>query len=139
MRNLLAISLLLFVSPATGHGTTFEKDVFPVFKDFCIGCHNSTDAEAGLNLESYETLIEGSENGPVLTAGVAADSLLWQTVARVAKPKMPPKKEPQPSAAFAATLAKWINGGARGPDSPVSWVFEVPSIAPAPRRRRIVR
>ncbi|MBM2841609.1 MAG: hypothetical protein HW412_2137, partial [Bacteroidetes bacterium] len=36
-------------------------DVAPVFEDNCIMCHNGPKAPKGLRLDSYESLLKGSE------------------------------------------------------------------------------
>ncbi len=39
-------------------------------------CHNATALTGGLDLTSYAALIKGSKNGPVITPGDSANSLL---------------------------------------------------------------
>src|SRR6266705_694683 len=47
-----------------------------IFTKHCLECHEAKDPEANLVLESFESLMKGSENGPVIVPGKSADSLL---------------------------------------------------------------
>jgi hypothetical protein len=56
---------------------TFANYVGVLFTIKCTGCHTEGDAAPeGLNLSSYETAMRGSDNGPVILVGDAANSLL---------------------------------------------------------------
>ena len=37
----------------------FTKDVAPILTKYCTGCHNDTDREGKLSLQSYESLLKG--------------------------------------------------------------------------------
>jgi hypothetical protein len=92
----------------------FEKDVAPLFKKYCLGCHNPTEREGKLSLESYAELLKGGEHGPVVVAEDAAGSRLIRVLIG-GEPKMPPEGEPQPTEVEVAVLKAWVAGGARGP------------------------
>jgi hypothetical protein len=49
-----------------------------MFNGRCVFCHSGPQAEAGLDLSSYEGLMAGSKNGPVILPGDPAGSLLIQ-------------------------------------------------------------
>ena len=66
-------------------------------------------------METFRALMQGGENGAGIVQGKADASLFWQQLAGEKKPFMPPRKEPQPTAAQLATLKAWIDGGARKP------------------------
>ena len=93
----------------------FNAHVAPIFKKYCIGCHNAADKEGELVLDSYATLLAGGENGAVDRAGKSDDSRLIQVLTGKAKPAMPPEGNERPTAAEIATLAAWIDAGAKGP------------------------
>src|SRR5262249_25625354 len=58
-------------APATQAATApdFNTHIAPLFKKYCLGCHNANDAEHGLVLESYEGLLKGGDGGAVVVPG----------------------------------------------------------------------
>jgi hypothetical protein len=63
--------------PATTEAPTFENYVGPLVTVKCTACHGDL-ASGGLNMLTYEGLMEGSSNGPIVVAGDSANSLLFQ-------------------------------------------------------------
>ena len=58
---------------------TYENYIGILFTVNCTGCHTEGDsAPEGLNLSTYESIMRGSDNGPVISAGDAAESVLIQ-------------------------------------------------------------
>jgi hypothetical protein len=57
---------------------TFAVNVQPIFLAHCTSCHNLDTAPLGLDLSIYASVMEGSDNGPVIVPGDAANSLLVQ-------------------------------------------------------------
>ncbi len=59
---------------------SYQKDVRPIFEEKCIGCHTPPYGEGyrktGLDMESYETLVQGSIYGPVIVPGNTTKSTL---------------------------------------------------------------
>jgi hypothetical protein len=49
-----------------------------MFEGRCVFCHSGPDAEAGLDLSSYETMIQGGSSGPGLIPGDPETSLIIQ-------------------------------------------------------------
>ena len=98
------------LSPAAGAGggPSFAADVMPLFNKYCIRCHGSTGPRVGLSLTSHAAVMAGSRNGPVVTPGDAAASLLAKVVI---SGEMPPRGD-NPTQAEIQVLADWINAGA---------------------------
>jgi uncharacterized membrane protein len=92
-----------------GANVSFVKDINPLLQSRCVSCHGGQQAPRGLNLQSYDSLMAGSQNGPVLIAGDAANSLIVQLVTAG---KMP-KRGPQLTPAEVQMLSDWINAGAK--------------------------
>jgi hypothetical protein len=63
--------------PALTDAPTYESYVGPLVTTKCGACHGEL-ATAGLNVLTYEGLITGSSNGPVIVPGNSADSVLFQ-------------------------------------------------------------
>lgn len=91
-----------------GAVVSFANDIQPLLKSRCGNCHGGNKIEEGLNLLSYASIIRGSDNGPVVNAGVADDSLLVEMVATQEMPKRGPKLTPPQ----VQLIIDWINQGA---------------------------
>ena len=120
----------LFAEPAP---VDYQREVAPIFRSYCAGCHNDVDYEGDFSLETFAGLRGGGEEGDPIKPGDGAESLLIQLVEHRAKPNMPPKDEPQLPAEELAILKRWIAEGARGPATDTSILQElvVPARAPA--------
>ena len=60
----------------------YATDIQPIFTANCISCHGGTN---GLHLDSYANVMAGnSNNGPVITAGNADNSILVQKISGTA-------------------------------------------------------
>ncbi|MFN5535103.1 MAG: PSD1 and planctomycete cytochrome C domain-containing protein, partial [Planctomyces sp.] len=87
---------------------SFERQVRPLLKTWCLDCHGGEATEGGLDLRQRRFLMRGGESGPAAVAGDAAGSLLLQ---RIRSGEMPPG-EKKMAAADAAVLEQWIAAGA---------------------------
>src|SRR3989442_10700687 len=88
----------------------FEKDILPIFTEYCFTCHGQSSPKLGLDLRSAATTLRGSHNGPVIVKGSPERSLLFQKVsARVMPPAIYGQKVPD---AHIETLKRWIAAGA---------------------------
>lgn len=130
-------SAVLFASSAalTAAPVDYHADIAPLLRDYCAGCHNGSDDEGGFSVETFAALMEGGETDgkTILVPGKPDQSYLFQTILKTAKPAMPPKKEPQPTAAEVALLKRWIEEGAKGPakehDISLLSTLNVPDVA----------
>src|SRR5688572_31624311 len=82
---------------------SYASDVQPIFETRCDNCHMGEYPSEGLGLDAYETLMAGSQNGPVVIPGKAEDSLLIEKVVEGEMPKRGPKLTP----AQIQTLIDW--------------------------------
>ncbi len=94
----------------------------PIFADanrvltkYCAGCHNATDSNGKLELDTFGGLIKGGEHGNALTPGSAASSRMIQMMRGKLEPGMPPEDEPAPTDEEIQLIADWIEAGAKGP------------------------
>lgn len=107
----------------------FGRDVMPLLRKYCNGCHNAMEAESELILEDFAGVLKGGTNGASLVPGKADSSLLWKVVSGQSEPKMPPDTHVQPTAAELAILKRWIDGGAKPPkDGPLVMSLVTPKI-----------
>lgn len=91
--------------PTLAGDPTFSNYIGVLFTIKCAGCHTEGDAAPeGLDLSTYNASMRGSDNGPVISIGNAATSLLIQV------------QSEDHFANFTAeeldNVIKWINNGA---------------------------
>jgi mono/diheme cytochrome c family protein len=118
-----AIALLLsftFVRFACGAdaGALWSKKVQPLFDVHCVKCHGPIEQKNGLELDTPEAVLKGSEDGPVIVPGKPEESLLLANLAPKADPHMPPKK--QLSDAEREAVREWIAALAAAPAEPAA-------------------
>ncbi len=117
--RLMILAIVVAASSALGADTGSPPDyatrVAPLFKKYCVGCHNDEDREGKFSLESYASLQRGTAHGPSLLPGDSKGSRMVRLLKGAAKPIMPPKDEPRPTAGEIALIEAWIESGARGP------------------------
>src|SRR4051794_31806026 len=87
----------LALAAAGGHAfgqqpSSFAKDVRPFLARYCLECHNAKTFKAGLALETYKSLKEGSDRGLAVVPGQPDESPLVVLAEGKKEPKMPPKK-----------------------------------------------
>jgi uncharacterized membrane protein len=87
---------------------SFSADVLPILQSRCWNCHGGDRVEEGLILLTFADIMAGSENGPILTPGDAADSLMAELIVSQKMPKRGPKLTPPQ----VQTIVDWINQGA---------------------------
>jgi len=115
---LLAIAALLPGTRASADEAAvidYGRQVAPILRKYCAGCHNPQDHEGKLTLQSYAGAIAGGENGLVIIAGKSQESRLVLSLTGKVEPAMPPEGNEKPTNAEVALLAAWIDQGAKGP------------------------
>jgi len=97
---------------------SFERDVRPIFKAYCLDCHGGSEqVEARLDLRLRRFVVQGGESGPAIVAGRPAESLL---LARLKSGEMPPTEKKVPAEQI-AVVEQWIAAGAKtGREEPAS-------------------
>ena len=95
---------------AEAAGPRFEKDVLPIFTQYCFTCHGQSSPRQGLDLRTSASTLRGSNNGPVVVKGSPEQSLLWQKVSAHLMPP-PAYNQKVPDAAI-ETIKQWISAGA---------------------------
>jgi hypothetical protein len=54
----------------------YAKHIHPILDANCVGCHGESKASGGLRLDSYDLLMKGGKDGPVIVPGHADKSML---------------------------------------------------------------
>ena len=116
----LGLAALFAVCPPAlvAEELSFERDVRPIFKAYCLDCHGGSEqVEAKLDLRLRRFVVQGGESGPAIVEGRPAESLL---LARLTSGEMPPTEKKVPADQI-AVVEKWIAAGAKtGRDEPTS-------------------
>lgn len=135
--RLFLIALVLVtarMSAAPAAEPVYERDVAPILRSYCAGCHNNVDLSGKFSVETFGSLRRGGEDhGDPIRPGNAGESFLIRSIEGQAKPKMPPKDEPKVPAAELEVLKRWVAGGAAGPkrDESILETLVVPEFAGA--------
>ncbi len=100
--------------PDPAQTALFAGVVQPILKQNCVSCHGPEKSKGGLRLDSFEAMLKGGENGPVIVPGKAADSLALKRLhlPLESDDHMPPGGKPQPSAGDISLLQWWVDSGA---------------------------
>lgn len=132
----LLVTFLGVGSHLAGAEVFYERDIAPIFRTYCAGCHNDADREGDFSLETFSGLRAGGDKGDPLKPGDPDASLLIKLLEGRAKPAMPPKDEPKVPPTELARLKAWIAAGAPGPKQDVSILEQlvVPKVATANRQ-----
>ena len=88
----------------------FIEHVRPVLQAQCFTCHGGKFKQAGLSLQTRETLLKGSDNGAVVVPGKADESLLVKKIRHEHEPGMPFKRDKLPEAVI-NQIVSWVNAG----------------------------
>src|SRR5262245_38515726 len=91
---------------------SFDRDLRPILAARCLSCHGEKKQSGGLRLDVKSQAMRGGQGGPVIVAGKATESRLYQ---RVSAPnddqRMPPTGE-RLSLAEVYAIKAWIDAGA---------------------------
>ncbi len=118
MRVPFAIPLsLILVSPllvAAGE-IDFQRDIQPIFSEYCLECHGMDKAKGGLVLTTRAGVLKELESGAhgVVPGNVEKSELITRLTTKEEDDVMPPKKKTKrPGAREIELLTKWVATGA---------------------------
>jgi hypothetical protein len=103
-----AVTELTVEAPVANTAVSFANDVLPILQSRCIKCHGGDKIEEGLLMRTYEEIMAGSDNGPIVVPGDVANSLMVELVAANEMPKRGPKLSPPQ----VQIITEWVAAGA---------------------------
>jgi len=124
---LLAASLALAACSAREpeRRPTYEFDIAPIMEQHCIKCHSASNMGAivsGFDAGSYDKMMRGTKQGPIINPGSADSSPLYLLVSGSADPVIQMKhKSVSPAPEQTETIRLWIDQGAAKNDSKPSF------------------
>ncbi|MCE3284812.1 MAG: hypothetical protein K0R70_1068 [Steroidobacteraceae bacterium] len=97
---------------------SYSTDVAPILEKHCKACHMPGQAGyvvSGFELQNYETLMKGTQYGPVVLPGDPLTSVLVMLIEGRADPslKMPHGDAEPLDRADIATIRQWVEQGAK--------------------------
>jgi mono/diheme cytochrome c family protein len=98
--------LILSGTVLCGETVRFDRDVAPILRSNCAGCHGESVKMKELNLTTEESVLKGSESGPVVVPGKPDESLLYKKV----RDGSMPMGKPHLSEQQIETILSWIKG-----------------------------
>jgi mono/diheme cytochrome c family protein/uncharacterized membrane protein len=112
--QLKRVSMFGVVRAAPHPDSFYAKHIDPIFNSNCVSCHGSGKFEAGLRLDSYESLMTGGKDGAVIEPGSPEKSLLLQRVTLPTSDKhfMPAEGHTPLRPEEIAWIRAWIRQGA---------------------------
>jgi len=125
-RKFISCALIAFFSasvfaadlPPAATGTVdFARDVQPILKENCLGCHGSHRHEAELRWDNKEMALAGGDRGQDIIPGHSPDSRMIQLVSGMDPKLVMPQKGERLTAAQIGILRAWIDQGAVWPES----------------------
>jgi hypothetical protein len=140
MRALVFLTLIPLAGLAQDAVPSYEREIAPILRSYCAGCHNDKDLEGKMSVETFAQLRKGGEDhAEPVKPGDADGSFLIRSIEGKEKPKMPPKDEPQLPEAERAILRRWVAAGAPGPAKDVSILqtLAVPQMPAAAREKPV--
>lgn len=106
------LQLLALLVPAVSLAAdkvTYDDQVFPLFQQSCLNCHNPDKTKGGLDLSTYSGAMKGGSGGKIAEPGDVNSKLIIVCL-QTGTPKMPPEGD-KLGAAQIAILKGWIEGG----------------------------
>jgi WD40 repeat protein len=110
---------LTWASAANSEQLEYGRDIKPILTKFCVGCHNPTDHESDVQLQSLVAIKKGGTMGTILQPKDPDGSLMVQLILGTQEPKMPPEDAPQPSSQEIEIVRRWVLEGANGSDEAI--------------------
>src|SRR4051794_33814466 len=105
------VGLLVLASAAFADiSVSFHRDVAPIFRRSCNGCHRPGKSKGGLELTSFATVMKGGKHGPILKPGDPEKSEIIDQITGD-EPEMPKDADPLTPREIAA-IQTWIAQGA---------------------------
>src|SRR6266436_1134489 len=91
--------MLIVASTLTCGAAEYEREIRPLLKEYCLGCHSTEKHKGDLDLERFTSFNE-----------VLKHPKVWERVVeQISLGEMPPKEKPQPASAERERLLAWVD------------------------------
>jgi len=106
-----AFVLLMSQSIGRAEAPNYEEHIKPLFRNYCLKCHNTDESNADLDLSSFAAVMKGGSSGAVVKAGRPENSQLYRAMAHLENAEAMPPESPKLPDAKIALVQEWIRGG----------------------------
>lgn len=115
---ILCVALALGACQPSAGEVSYSRDVAPILERHCKACHMPGQAGyvvSGFELRDYETLMKGTQYGPVVLPGDPLTSVLVMLIEGRADPslRMPHGDAKPLERAEIETIRRWVEQGAK--------------------------
>jgi hypothetical protein len=118
---LLAVATMGLLAAAACERTptvSYQKDVVPILDQHCKSCHMPGQpgyVVSGFEVDSYESLMKGTQFGPVVLPGDPLTSVLVMLIEGRVDPslRMPHGDATTPTKEQILTIRRWVEQGAK--------------------------
>src|ERR1051326_669272 len=116
MDELKAIGMVLLLSAAVAQAAdpapvSYHRDLVPLLKRSCTGCHHPGKLKGELDLTTYAAFLKGGKHGPAFAAGKPDDSRVLEEIGGE-EPNMPKEGDPLTDEEV-GLFRRWIQEGAK--------------------------
>jgi hypothetical protein len=117
--GLRVLLLMVLAGCASQTRVSFQKDVYPILESNCLACHTPPQGKGylktHLNMQSYETLMQGTVYGKVILPGDSRQSILNMLVEgrAGAAMRMPHERDEPLTRDEIEVLRLWVEQGAQ--------------------------
>jgi cytochrome c553 len=130
MARLLRFTIIAAGAWRMASAADFERDVLPVFRARCSGCHGSSTQASGLRFDQepkHRAIVPGS----------SANSRLYRVITGLDPKLAMPPSGPRLTPAEIRAIQQWIDAGAKWTATarPEHWAFVAPRLPETPRTR----
>ncbi len=91
---------------------SFERDVAPILKTNCLGCHGDDRDAGNLRMNSYANMARGGSSGLLAVPGRPMQSLMIAKLLTSDEQQRMPKDSPKLGEADVRTIYRWVEQGA---------------------------
>ena len=97
----------------TAQPASYQRDVLPILRAHCHGCHGPRRTSGGLEMTTFDNLLRGGESGsPAIVPGRPDESYLIQQITPEGGRAAMPQRRPPLAGAQIALIRRWIEEGA---------------------------
>lgn len=107
----IVATLLLSTQIAHSQAPPTYTEIAPLLAQKCVICHSGAAAAAGLQLDSFDSIIKGSKRGTIVKTGDPSGSELIRRLKGSSQPRMPMTGPPFLSDSEIALFERWVAGG----------------------------
>ncbi|HUG20050.1 MAG TPA: c-type cytochrome domain-containing protein, partial [Planctomycetaceae bacterium] len=131
--NRPALGKVEIPKPSGTETVSFTKDIAPFMVNLCVRCHSGNTPASGLDLTTFEKMMEGGDSGRVIIPGNVEGSRMFRLVGGLENPRMPANNQARITRQNYDDFKKWFEEGNKFDGDSIKTPLRdlVPSVAEA--------